>query len=534
MKQTVFMEEMTWPEIQQVMKDGVDSVLIPLAAIEQHGPHLPIITDTWLGYVLCGPIAGLVGNMLVAPPLAPGRSDHHMDFAGTLSLRAETFKAVLTDYCISLARHGFKNIVFVSTHGGNHQAAAEALSAIQAELPTLRLLDIGSKETGEVALHVNQQLNLDLNACGRHAGLTETSMLLATNPTLVHMDKTVQGWVGGYGPDFAQTLETAGIRGFSPYGILGDPRAADAELGRAILKGRAEGFASVIRERLGKKGKPDSPIELQAPHSPTGKAEGQYVLDGEHVLEEMTWPLIGDALREGWDTALVIEGSIEQHGPHLPLGTDTMLGYARGLRLVHVLDRTILAPVIRPGLSEHHMGFPGTISVGRKTFDDLVMDVCSSLGKHGFSKLVLMPSHGGNYRAMSELLPRLRTLLPDVQVVLLGREDSRAAHSIIQPKLKLDASRAGVHAGLMETSMMLAHRPELVDMSKAAEGWVGDFDSESDRLLNEKGTGALSPIGVLGDPRGANAQLGAAYMQEWTQLYAEAVRQKFRSYGKAE
>lgn len=514
---TIFLEEMTWADVKAAMENGVDSVLIPLGAIEQHGYHLPIFTDSWLGYALCGPIAHRVGNMLVAPPIYPGRSDHHMSFSGTLSITSQTFQDLVADYCRSLARHGFKNLALFATHGGNFKDLGDVLPKIQAELPGVNIVIITSSQAGAVGRQVNIQLGLDLDKCGQHAGLTEASMLLATRPELVHMDKAVEGWVGGYGPDFTKILEEKGMRAFSEYGILGDPREATATTGIDILNGRANGYAQLLREQLAR-----TEDIIEAPFVPVGR----HKLPSDLLLEEMTSLEIKEAIDSGWDTVCVMLGAIEQHGPHLPLGTDTMLGYERGVRIAEQLGHTLVAPVMRPGLSDHHMGFPGTITLRYETFTNMVFEVCVSLSKHGFKKVILVPTHGGNYSAAADIHHRIETELPEIKSVYLGREDSRYSHAQIQPELQIDPRRAGVHAGLMETSFMLVHRPELVQMDKVQEGWVGDFDGLASAQLANGGTHTLSPIGVLGDPRGSNAELGEKYLTEWTTIYTDIIKQR--------
>ncbi len=514
---SIFMEEMTWREIQSALETGVDSVLIPLGAIEQHGPHLPIFTDTWLGYALCGPVASKVGRMLVAPPVYPGRSEHHMAFPGTITVSHETFKAVVKDYCRSLARHGFKHLVLLATHGGNFKAMHEVLPEIQAELADVDVFGIVSQQTSGVSQQANRTLGLDPAKCGQHAGLTEASMLLATRPELVHMEYAVEGWMGGYGPDFSENLQKHGMKAFSEFGILGDPREATAETGVDIIEERSKGFAEIIRTHL---------ETLDEPVGSGFVPVGIHRLDSSLLLEERTSREIGEAIADGWNTLLVMLGAIEQHGPHLPLGTDTMLGYERGVRLAKKLGKTLVAPVIRPGLSEHHMRFPGTITLQHDTFINVVLEFCTSVASHGFRNLILIPTHGGNYAATEEVYPQIQAALPGVNVVLISRADSRMAHAQIQPKLGLDPAIMGVHAGLGETSYMLTFRPELVHMDRTEAGWVGNYDEQAAALMAKEGMQALSPIGVLGDPRGSSVELGNAYLDAWTDIYAQVITER--------
>lgn len=514
---SIFMEELTWQEIRHALETGVDSVLIPLGAIEQHGPHLPIFTDSWLGYALCGPVASKVGNMLVAPPVYPGRSDHHMAFPGSITVSHETFKAVVKDYCHSLARHGFKHLVLLATHGGNFNAMHEVLPEIQAQLPNVDVYGIVSQQTSAVSQEANRILGLDPAKCGQHAGLTEASMLLATRPELVHMEHAVEGWMGGYGPEFSANLQKNGMKAFSEFGILGDPREATPEDGVNIIEERAKGYATLIRTHF---------ETLDEPANSAFTPVGVHHLDSKLLLEELTSREIGEAISAGQDTLLIMLGAIEQHGPHLPLGTDTMLGYERGVRLAQKLGNTLVAPVIRPGLSEHHMKFPGTITLQPDTFIRVVFEFCTSVASHGFRNLILIPTHGGNYAATESVYPQIKAALPHVNIILMSRDDSRAAQQQIQPALELDPAVVGVHAGLGETSYMLTFRPELVHMEKAEAGWVGSYDEQASARMAAEGIQALSSIGVLGDPREATVELGDAYLAAWTDIYAGIIKER--------
>ncbi len=120
-------------------------------------------------------------------------------------------------------------------------------------------------------------------------------------------------------------------------------------------------------------------------------------------LDRMTWPDVKAEMEKGCRTVIVCFGSHEQHGPHLPLGTDAFLGDSIGEGLAERLD-AFLAPVFRVGCSEHHMGFPGTITLSSETFQKLVGEATQSLSRHGFEEIILIPTHGGNFKPMENAL----------------------------------------------------------------------------------------------------------------------------------
>jgi hypothetical protein len=115
----VFLERMTWPEIEAAIAAGYTRAVVCLAASEQHGPHLPEGTDAWLGQELAGRLARALGDALVAPVIRPGCSEHHLGFAGTITVPVDVLVALLDAYVDSLSRHGFERFLVFPSHGGN-------------------------------------------------------------------------------------------------------------------------------------------------------------------------------------------------------------------------------------------------------------------------------------------------------------------------------------------------------------------------------------------------------------------------------
>ncbi len=233
-------------------------------------------------------------------------------------------------------------------------------------------------------------------------------------------------------------------------------------------------------------------------------------------LEYMTWNEIEEAMGNGYDTVVIFAGSIEQHGPHLPLATDTILSYALGERVARRLGKALLAPVIRPGLSEHHMKFKGSITLSKETFKSTVRDILHSLARHGFRRLVVAWAHGGNVPALVEVLPEVAKELPEVEI--LAHTDSIAFFKAWIPLAEekgIDLEHLGVHSGEGETSCMLAYAPELVRWEKAATGFLGDLvnpEGAHGKLLAE-GLDKITSNGILGDALLADAQRGEQYLE---------------------
>jgi len=231
------------------------------------------------------------------------------------------------------------------------------------------------------------------------------------------------------------------------------------------------------------------------------------------MLEEMTWPEVGRALEQGRTTVVVAVGAVEQHGPHLPLLVDAARGDRLALEVAKRIRGALVAPTIRVGCSEHHMGFPGTITVRPHTLEAVCVDYAVSLARHGFTRICFVPSHGGNFQPLADMLPDLRAAVApscrvDAYTDLLGfMELWQAAVRRLAPDM---IERVGGHADLAETSEMLCIRPDLVRQDRAEVGHVQPFDEElKDRIFRE-GFRTVTPNGILGDARGATREIGEA------------------------
>jgi len=122
MTNKIVLSEMSWVETKQALERGVNTIVFAVGSNEQHGPHLPACTDSLIGKALAYKVAKKLGKALQAPTINMGCSEHHMAFPGTISLKLETLTGLIRDYCVSLAKHGFKNIVILPSHGGNFDA----------------------------------------------------------------------------------------------------------------------------------------------------------------------------------------------------------------------------------------------------------------------------------------------------------------------------------------------------------------------------------------------------------------------------
>ena len=240
-------------------------------------------------------------------------------------------------------------------------------------------------------------------------------------------------------------------------------------------------------------------------------------------LDRLTWAAVKEEIQNGRDTVVVPLGSTEQHGRHMPLGTDAVLGDEFGWGLAQRLN-AFLAPTVRLGCSEHHLAFPGTISLSEDTFQRLVIDVVASLSSHGFRRIVLLPTHGGNFKPLAEAVEKIEPV-ESVKVVAFTDLDALVRAAFESSKsFGVGPAQSGAHSGEWETSLMLSLRSEQVKMEHAAEGFVGELSEIMSKVFN--GIQSLDENGVLGDPRPATAEAGKKYFEEMVDFLYQWVRKQ--------
>ena len=244
-------------------------------------------------------------------------------------------------------------------------------------------------------------------------------------------------------------------------------------------------------------------------------------------LEDISWTDVRDRLAQGTRTVLVMTASMEQHGPHLPTMTDTAIGYAVGDRIAELLGDAILAPVIRPGCSDHHLAFPGSLSIPEPLFIETVAHYVRSLAPHGFTRFVLLSAHGGNFTPLEKAAALLKAEYEGRGVEILAFAGRQSLMETMQ--VMLDTARAhgvnqevdAVHAELTETAIMLARHGALVKPEPWEVGAMGHIDTNA---LFIGGFKAISANGIVGDPHGATAAMGDAVVEALAQHITAWIR----------
>lgn len=219
-------------------------------------------------------------------------------------------------------------------------------------------------------------------------------------------------------------------------------------------------------------------------------------------LADVTWTDVDQA---DPDVVLLPVGSTEQHGPHAPLGTDYYSAETVAEAAAEAADREVLvAPPIPVGISEEHRHFTGTLWVSPDTFRAYVRETVESMLGHGWDRIVLVNGHGGNTAAVAEVAARI------------GRDHP----ALVAPFTWFDAVDPDVplgHAGAVETSFLLATRPELVHEERFADAAAGAGDRWGEWVSGVNlavDSATFTENGAIGDPTEASEKIGTALERE--------------------
>jgi len=248
-----FFPYLTWTEIQQM--PGKENVVLlqPIGAIEQHGPHLPLVVDAAIATATVGgALARLEPNIpaYALPTLCYGKSNEHWHFPGTITLTAQTLMTTLMEVGESLYRAGFRKLALVNAHGGQPQVLEMAARDLHQQHEDFLVFP----------LFVWRAPNLDVGFLtpkeaefGIHAGDAETSLMLAILPDQVQMDRAVAEYPHGLPANSLLSMEGKlpfawTTRDLSRSGVLGDPTVATKAKGDRILESLAASWARVIHD----------------------------------------------------------------------------------------------------------------------------------------------------------------------------------------------------------------------------------------------------------------------------------------------
>ncbi len=481
-------------------------VVIPVYGLADHGLGLPLDAEEIVGSAVLAEAVTLfneVGRCRVLPPVRLGLAPYPSCFFGVGPETAHDFLREIAD-CVE--NTGFHKLVFFSTSPWNEELIDAASRDARASL-------------GVQSFVVNLSgLGLDFHPASeqRTAAQAVAARVLARPASPSRRPEEV------IDPDFR------------PGNWRQPPPLPPAQPGQqqpdggALLDQAGERLARLLAE-----------IAARAPLGRSDHQKPAPIVRGDAIPPAPVFPRVYRArylaafTRDELETlphknrALVIipTGAIEQHGPHLPVGVDAMLGQAW---LAHTLPKlpgeaaVYVAPCITFGKSNEHIGFAGTLSVSAKILRRLVLALVQQLHQAGFRQIALLNTHGGNSAVLVYTIRELQSL-SGLRIGLLGQP--------YKPDLSAQEAEYGFHGGEWETSLMLAIAPELVDMTKAVTEYPariddpGELRPENAPAIFSWITSDVSKSGVMGDAKAASAEKGRRWLEAGSAALADRILQ---------
>ncbi len=250
----------------------------------------------------------------------------------------------------------------------------------------------------------------------------------------------------------------------------------------------------------------------------------------KYLYEEFTWPEIREAVAQNRVAVLPV-GTIEQHGPHLPLVTDVLTATEMSRRAVmQIPGEAVLMPSVFYAFNEHHLDFPGTIAVRGETFINYVTDIGRSLAHHGFRKILLVNGHGSNVPFLDIAARNITNESP--AICAMAPWWSLVPKTLFKELRESEFPGGMAHGCELETSVLLYLRGDLVQMDKAArdipversEFFYWDLQSPSPIFFQEFFS-RYSRTGTLGDPTKASAQKGELFVAAVVETMVRLIRE---------
>ncbi len=505
---TVFIEDLTWAEVRDLIQAGTTTVIIGTAGTEQKGPHMVDGEHKFVMTYAADKIARVLGKTLVAPVITyvpegswenPGG---HMGKPGTITLPEDRFVELLVSAGRSLKAGGFKTILFLGESGGNRtgmRTAATRLNELwKGEARAFWADDYYTKSHTDQNKYITDTMGIPADQIGGHANLLDTSEMLFVNPKHVRAKKMAPG--GGY----------------QNSGVSGDPSKSTAALGKVFLQIKIDNAVAQLKglmagtiepapppaPRAGGAGRgagaaapvPEGPRPTTARSAPAGTSPSQA--PDTVFIDELTWEETRDAISAGTTTVIIPTGGTEKNGYHMVLGKHNYVVTHAANLMARRLGKTLVAPTIQyvPEGNPDRQN-PGAISLPSPAYDQLLDAAARSLKVHGFTNILFIGDSGGNQAGMTAVATALTEEWKAESVKVhsltdyygIGREHYRAW---LLAQFGYSDDVIGSHAGISDTSQLLHVRPAGVRKT-LIKPWGGPTDS-----------------GVSGDPAKSTAEIG--------------------------
>ena len=508
---TVFIEELTWAEVRDLIAGGTTSVIVGTAGTEQKGPHMVDGEHKFIMTWTADKIARRMGKTLVAPVIAyvpegswenPGG---HMAKPGTITLPEDRFVELLVMTGRSLKAGGFKKILFIGESGGNRtgmRTAAEKLNTLWAGAATAYWVDdYYTKAHAEQNTWAAKYLKVADDQVGNHANILDTSELLFVAPKHIRTDRLT-------GNDYPNN------------GVSGNNQSKSTpEVGKALLQIKLDLALAQIKLMMdgteppvaaaqapqggggggrggGGGGRPaptgpPQPTMLTAPASMTPTKAPDTVF-----IDELTWEETRDAMKAGKTVFIVPIGGTEKNGYHMVMGKHNYTVTHAANVMARKLKNALVAPVIQyvPEGDPDRQN-PGGISLPSPAYDLLLDATARSLKAHGATDILFIGDSGGNQAGMTAVAAKLNEEwqggTTKVYALTAYYEDGRVHYRAwMQAAFGYNDDLIGSHAGISDTAQMLHVNPAGVRKNMMM-AWGGPKDS-----------------GVSGDPMKATAEIG--------------------------
>ncbi len=478
--------------------------VLPVSGHADHGMGLPVDAEE---AVLADLLAEACGHALatcapcVLPPLRFGPSPHP---ASTwFGIDAETGRDLVLELARGVRFSGFAKLLIVSSSPWHREWLDAAARDIRVE-------------TGLVVYRIHlASLGVDFHPASSASIRQGTQALAATLLDVVPGPSAREESID-------ETFRPGNWMQPPPLfgGPIGENRAHAAAL---VRRQAAERLGRLVNEAAWHASA--TPPRAPAPPRPPSDPAPLWRPFGHRYLGALTAEGMRAAGQRLGAVAVLPTGAIEQHGPHLPVGVDAMIGQGLLARALETLDPALpvyVAPPVLVGKSNEHADWPGTLSLTYRTFAALVRSQVEQLHRLGFRRVALFNTHGGNSAVLVPLIRELQQL-PGLRLGML--------QSAFKPAQSPQEAAYGFHAGEWETSIMLALAPGLVRRARAVCHYpaqlddAGELRPEGAALTLAWTTRDLAPQGVMGDATLATPAQGEAWAQGAALSLAERLRQ---------
>ncbi len=505
---TVFIEELTWAEVRDLVAGGSTSVIVGTAGTEQKGPHMVDGEHKFVMHYAADKIARGLGKTLVAPVITyvPEGSwetvGGHMGKPGTITLPEDRFIELLVMTGRSLKAGGFKKILFLGESGGNRtgmRTAAEKLNALwQGAATAYWADDYYTKSHSDQNKWITANLKIPEDQIGGHANLLDTSELLFIAPRHVRRDRMT-------GNDYPNN------------GVSGDPSKSTPEIGKVFMQIKIDNALAQLKRQMagseppvaaaqapqggggrgGGAGRPAAPAGPPQPTMITAPASKTPTKAPDTVfIDELTWEENRDAMKAGKTVFIIPTGGTEKNGYHMVMGKHNYTVTHAANVMARKLKNALVAPVIQyvPEGDPDRQN-PGGISLPSPAYDLLLDAAARSLKAHGATDILFIGDSGGNQAGMVAVANKLNEEWKGgttrAYALTAYYEDGRVHYRAwMQAAFGYTDDVIGSHAGISDTAQMLHVNPAGIRKNMLMP-WGGPKDS-----------------GVSGDPMKATAEIG--------------------------